>query len=329
MIKKDLQLCGLGNGLVDVLTTISDADFSKLGLERGSEQLVDEAAQNALLEKLKAHKFSLISGGSVANSVALFSRLGGKAALLTCIGDDRYGLHFKDEFERDGIELGSAPHFNHNTGTCVCLVTPDSERTMHVSLGAASKFSLDDVNEELIGRSEWLFIEGYVFGNPNGPASINQAVKFARQYRTKIALTFSESWVIAGFGDAVRDVIGQCDLVLANEKEAMTFSGKGDGDAAFAAMADSLPGVAVTLGPEGARLSYNGEQAVIEAFPCDPVDLTGAGDAFAGGLLFGLNSGFPLAKAGSLGCRLATEVIIRVGARLEGDVKRYLAEARS
>ena len=163
---KEFQLYGLGNALVDIFIEVSDAEFASLGFERGSSRLVEPAEQKALLERFKDHDLRLVSGGSVANSVIAFSQLGGAAAFLGCVGDDRYGLFYETEFEELGIDTGNMVLVGETTGTCVCVITPDAERTMRVSLACAGRLAARHVDEERLKKAEWLFIEGYGFANP-------------------------------------------------------------------------------------------------------------------------------------------------------------------
>jgi len=327
MTKKTIDICGLGNGLVDVLLSLSEEEFKKLGFEKASMRLVETDEQQELLQQFSDRDTALVSGGSVANSVVAFSQLGGKAAFITSLGDDRYGLHYKSEFDHFGVELGTGLKFNHTTGTALVIVTPDAERTMRVNLGAASLLNPNDLNQELIARSKWLFIEGYVFANPNtGPATVKQAINIAKKYSTKIAITFSESWVVQAFGDALREAVAQADLVFANEAEAEAFAGCKGAKAAFEKMTSQIPAVVVTAGPGGAYLCYNEQRAHVKAFPCEPIDLTGAGDMFAASTLYGFSQNMPIDKVGSAACYLAMQVITRVGARLPSSVKEYWHE---
>src|ERR1700722_18719250 len=157
---KPFQVCGLGNALVDIFVEISDSELASLGFERGGMVLVDLAAQKALLDRYQRNEPKLVSGGSVANSVIAFSQLGGRGAFIGCVGDDRYGLFYVSEFEDLGIEIGNPVIVNEATGTSVCLITPDAERTMRTCLAVASHLAARHVDEARIKSSEWLFIEG-------------------------------------------------------------------------------------------------------------------------------------------------------------------------
>src|SRR5919204_4652644 len=129
-------------------------------------RLVDVAEQKTLLDRYQDHEPKLVSGGSVANSTIAFSQLGGQAAFIGCVGDDRYGLFYANEFEELGIDIGNPIIVNEATGTCICLITPDAERTMRTCLAVSSHLADRHVDVQRIRASEWLFIEGYVFANP-------------------------------------------------------------------------------------------------------------------------------------------------------------------
>src|SRR5688500_14157833 len=163
---KEFQLCGLGNAIVDILVEVDDAVFHDMGFERGTMRLVDLAEQRQLLERLQSREPRLVSGGSVANSIIGFSQLGGDGAFLGCVGDDRYGLFYAGEFEELKIDIGNPVIVGESTGTCVVLIPPDAERTMRTCLAVSSHLAARHVEPRRIQASEWLFIEGYVFANP-------------------------------------------------------------------------------------------------------------------------------------------------------------------
>lgn len=325
---KRLDVCGMGNGLVDILVRVSDKEFESLGFERATTRMTDSAEQAAVLEQLKHHDALVASGGSVANSVIAVAQLGGKAAYMGCLGDDRYGTHFEGELESLGVEIANHLIASQSTGTVACLITPDGERTMRFNLGVAAHLSPDYVNEAVIAQSKWLFVEGFLFSNPGkGQDAIRHAVDLARRHGCKIAVTFSESWVVNTFGDALREIVQQSDLVFANEAEACTFTGAADAKAAFQKLSAQIPSVVVTAGPAGAFVSHEGSQQHIPAFPCNPVDLTGAGDMLAGAFLYGLTNGFSAKDAARAGCFLCREVITRVGPRLSSGTRDYWEQA--
>ena len=215
---RDYQLCGLGNAIVDIFVEISDAEFAKLGFEKGTMRLVEIGEQRDLLGFFQKKDPRLVSGGSVANSVIAFSQLGGSASFIGCVGDDRYGLFYESEFEELNIDMGNPVIVNQTTGTCVCLITPDAERTMRTCLAVSSHLSAQHVDEARIKNSNWLFIEGYVFANPQtGQGAIRDAIHVAKKHGTKIAITCSEAFIPNVFGEPFRAALQQTDLLFANE----------------------------------------------------------------------------------------------------------------
>ena len=324
---RPFQLCGLGNAIVDIFVEITEPEFESLGFERGGMVLVELPNQRALLERYQEREPRLVSGGSVANSIIAFSQLGGKAAFIGCVGDDRYGLFYAKEFEELGIEIGNPIIFNESTGTCVALITPDAERTMRTCLAVASHLSARHVDEARIKNSDWLFLEGYVFANPStGQTAIQEAVRLARLHKTKIALTCSDAFVPQVFGDALNAALQHADLLFCNESEACSITGASSAGDAFAKLKGRTPSAVVTNGAHGAYVRHDGIEAHVPAFPSEPKDLTGAGDMFAGAFLYGITRGISPEHAARAAGFLAHKVITQVGARLHVGTRQYWDE---
>ncbi|MFO0866806.1 MAG: adenosine kinase [Gemmataceae bacterium] len=320
---KEFQLCGLGNALVDIFVNVDDAQFAGLGFDRGSMRLVEVPDQTTLLERFHSSEPRLVSGGSVANSTIAFSQLGGDAAFIGCVGDDRYGLFYAREFEDLKIDIGNPVIVQETTGTCLCLITPDAERTMRTCLAVSSHLAAKHVDEDRIKKSDWLFVEGYVFANPEtGQTAVREAIRVAKKHGVKVAVTCSDAFVINVFGEPFREALKQTDLLFANETEAAALTGTTDIPTAFAKLKDIVPACVVTNGPHGAFIRYEGKETHVKAYPCEPRDLTGAGDMFAGSFLYGITHGVPIEKAGRAACYLAMKVITQVGARLHHGTKQ-------
>jgi len=324
---KEFKLCGLGNAIVDIFLEVSDQEFTSLGFNRGGMQLVDLAEQKTLLQRYQKHEPRLVSGGSVANSVIAFSQLGGSAAFIGCVGDDRYGLFYSSEFEELGIDIGNPIIVNEATGTCLCLITPDAERTMRTCLAVSSHLSARHVEERRIENSEWLFIEGYVFANPEtGQTAIREAIKIAKKHGTKIAITCSDAFVAQVFGEPLNEALKDADLFFCNEGEACAVAKTTNAEEAFNKLKGKLPSLVVTNGPHGAYIRHNGEEAHVPAFPSEPKDLTGAGDMFAGAFLYGITHDVPATKAARAAGYLSHKVISQVGARLHHGTRQFWDE---
>lgn len=327
-MSKPFHVCGLGNSLVDILLELTDAEFAGLGLEKGTMRLVERGEQTDLLDRFHAREPRLASGGSVANSVIALSQLGGKGAFVGCVGDDRYGLFYQREFEHLGIEIGTPAVVGETTGTCLSIITPDAERTMRTCLAVSSHLSARHVDEQRVKNSEWLFVEGYVFANPDtGQGAIRRAVEVAKANGVKVAITCSEAFVVEVFGSPFFDALKQADLLFCNASEACAVAKATNAAEAFGKLKGVVPNAVVTDGPHGAYVRFGGAEAHVPAFACEPTDLTGAGDMFAGAFLYGVTHGVDPVKAARAANFLAMKVITQYGARLHHGTREFWDEA--
>jgi sugar/nucleoside kinase (ribokinase family) len=325
---KTIDVCGVCNGLVDIFADISERELIDLGYEKGTMRLVEVAEQRDLLDRVGSQNPVMRSGGSVANSLITVAQLGGAGALFCHLGDDEYGRFFRDECSNLGVRIPVPLAKGHSTGTCVALLTPDAERTMRTSLGASVSLAADHITGDVISASRWLFVEGYVFSNSDGGrAAISEAIKVARGADTKVAITCSEAWVVNAFGGPLQEALEHAHLVFANEEESSALSGSPDILTSGRKLKDRFPHVVLTAGPRGAYIWWEGEELHVPAFPCQPRDLTGAGDTFAGSFLYGITRGLTPSDAAHRAGYLARHVIEQVGARLTGDVKSMWNQA--
>jgi sugar/nucleoside kinase (ribokinase family) len=321
---REFDVIGLGNALVDILLELTDEEFAPLGFEKATMRLVEPPEQKKLLEAFRDHEPRLVSGGSVANSVIACSQLGGKGAFVGCVGDDRYGLHYQEEFRELAIDFVNDPLVGETTGTCVSIITPDAERTMRTSLAVSSHLAARHVPAEKVAAAEWLFVEGYVFANAHtGQHAIREALRAAKAGGTKVALTCSDAFVPQVFAAPFQEALKQSDLVFCNAVEAMAVAGGYTAEESFARLKGLVPNAVVTDGANGAYVRFGGEECHVPAFPCKPVDLTGAGDMFAGSFLYGITNGVPPEKAARAANFLAMKVITQIGARLHHGTKQF------
>ncbi len=321
---RDFHVCGLGNAIVDIFLELTEEEFAELGFEKATMRLVEAEEQKRLIDHFQRREPRLVSGGSVANSVIALSQLGGRAAFIGCVGDDRYGLHYAAEFEELGIEMGASVLVGETTGTCVCIITPDAERTMRTCLAVSSRLADRHVKADTIAGSEWLFIEGYVFANPStGQSAIREGLRAAKANGVKVAVTCSDAFVPNVFGDAFHAALQSTDLLFCNAAEAQAVARAGSAEEAFARLKDVVPAVVVTDGPNGSFIRYGGREYHAPAFPCEPKDLTGAGDMFAGSFLYGVTHGVPPDRAARAANFMAMKVITQVGARLHHGARLF------
>lgn len=324
---KPYHVCGLANALVDIFIELDEREFAELGFERGTMRLVEQDEQAKLLAQFHDREPRLVSGGSVANSIIACSQLGGRAAFIGCVGDDRYGLYYKTEFDELDIEIGNPIIVGQPTGTCLSIVTPDAERTMRTCLAVSSHLSARHVDPHRIRNSQWLFVEGYVLANPDtGQGAVREAVRVAREHGVKIALTCSEAFIVEVFGDAFRSALAHTDLLFCNAAEARAVTQAADAASAFEKLRGIVPNAVVTDGANGTFVRYGDIEAHVPAFQCEPKDLTGAGDMLAGSFLYGITHGVRADRAIRAGNFLAMKVITQIGARLHHGARQYWDE---
>jgi sugar/nucleoside kinase (ribokinase family) len=261
-----------------------------------------------------------MSGGSAANTVIAFAEFGGKGAYKSVLGNDEMGKLYRDEFNKLGIVLSANDSEDLPTGTSFIVITPDSERTLITTLGANLTFNKDQISEELIARSEWIYLEGYKFSEEGGSQAIYRAINYAKKNNTKIAVSFSDKFIIDVFGDNLRNAVKDADLVFCNELEATTFTGKDNLDQAFEVLKKDIPNVAMTKGAEGSSIYWDGRTYEIPAYESRLTDTTGAGDMFAAGFMYGIIDKGNAELAGNLGSYAAAQIVSQYGPRYEKDL---------
>ncbi len=316
-MQKKYQLYGIGNGILDILGNIPESDFAKLMLTKGSMNLVNSDVQKKILKALGNAQLTFASGGSVANSMIAFQALGGKSAFGCVLSDDSHGKLYQNGFREAGVDLVCNILPGGMTGTSLILITPDAERTMNTCLGVAAELGADDINEEVVQQSEWVYIEGYLLSQvEKGYKAALKIAETARKVGTKVALTFSDGFLVSGFRKELDTIVKLSDLIFANHNEAATYTGSKDDHTAFAALKKVVPNVVMTRSERGALIHFNGQDFEIPAVPCKPIDLTGAGDVFAGAFLYGITNNYTPSQSGKTACYLAHKTIMQIGPRL-------------
>lgn len=321
---KDIQLYGLGNGLVDLLYEVEYALINDLGLKKGEMRLVDKNLQLQLLKLLEGKPHHRCSGGSAANTVIAFTQFGGTSAYQTVLGNDEFGHFYASEFRSLGINL-LAPHIDEPTGTCIVLITPDSERTMNTSLGATAHFSIEHINPEFIERSQWIYLEGYKFSTQNSTEALFYSIDLAQKFNVKVALTVSDVTIVSHFFDNVMEAIKKSDLLFCNENEAKVLTESHSVLEAVSKLKKLIKNFVVTRGDKGSFIVFGGKEIEIPSYKVKAIDTTGAGDVYAGGFMFGLINSSNIEFAGYLGSLAASKVVSQFGARLSGTHKEMLS----
>lgn len=323
------DVCGVGNAIVDVIAPCDDAFLERHGIARGAMTLIfDEAEGDTLLAAMgESHT---VAGGSGANSIAGIASLGGRAAYIGKVADDRLGAIFRDGMSAEGVAYDTPSHTGGpSSGRCLINVTPDGQRSMCTYLGCSPLITASDLDEERIGGAQILFLEGYLFDRDEAKAAFVAAAEIARKHGRQVALSLSDLFCVDRHGPSFRQLVrNHIDILFANEAEITQLYGTTDFAAAVEAVRADCGFAALTRSEKGAVMVSGGAVVEIAADPvAQVVDTTGAGDLFAAGVLFGLAQGRDATTCGQLGAMAAAEVISHYGPRPETSLKA-LAAAR-
>ncbi|MFH1568996.1 MAG: adenosine kinase [Gemmatimonadota bacterium] len=312
---------GIGHAVVDTQYAVDARTIARLGIEKGVMTLIDEAGRARLLAGLPMAPARSASGGSAANTLIALTRFGGRAYFACQVGDDDWGRFYRRDLDRAGVASSPAAHRSGATGQCLVLVTPDADRTMNTFLGVSAGMGPDQIEPEVVGASRWVYLEGYLLSSGAGVAACRLAQAEAHRQGHAVALTLSDPTIVGLFGQAFEQVLdGGVDLLLCNEDEARAITGQEDRGRAADALGSRVGAACITCGADGALTIDAGGIVSVPGFRTAAVDTTGAGDAFAGGVLYGLTHGHPLASAATLGCYAAALVVSCFGPRLEETI---------
>lgn len=312
----ELDVVGIGNALVDVLTHADDAFLARQGLVKGTMHLVDEARAHALYDAMGPGVE--ISGGSAANTVVGVASFGGRAHYVGKVRDDQLGEVFGHDLRATGVGYDTpCAADGPPTGRCLILVTPDAQRTMSTFLGASVRLGPRDIDRALVARGRILYLEGYLFDPPEAQEAFRAAAAIAHAAGRKVSLTLSDPFCVGRHRKAFLDLVEHhVDILFANEAEICALYEVRDFDAALALVRGHCEIAALTRSAKGSLLVSDSQVHRVAARPVEEVvDTTGAGDLYAAGVLVGLSRGLDLPTCGQLGALAAAEVISHVGAR--------------
>jgi sugar/nucleoside kinase (ribokinase family) len=314
------DIVGIGNAIVDVVARADEAFLSKHDMRKGSMTLIDAAQAEALYRAMPPAQET--SGGSAANTCAVAAALGARVTFLGKIADDELGAVFRHDIEATGVHFPSAPlRGSAPTARCLILVTPDGQRTMNTYLGACVAFGEADVDETVIAQASMLYLEGYLFDPPGAKRAFRKAAAAAHRAERKVALSLSDPFCVARHRAEFRELVGDVDVLFANEAEVTSLYEVNSFEEAMSAARAEVELAALTRSEDGSVVLRGAETVRVSAEPARVKDTTGAGDAYAAGFLVGLTRGLSLGACGRLGSIAAAEVIGHYGARPEADLR--------
>ncbi|ONI81391.1 adenosine kinase [Actinosynnema sp. ALI-1.44] len=311
----ELDILGIGNAIVDVLSKEDESFIAAHSLTKGGMTLIDHERAHFLHTNMTAP--TAVSGGSCANTVACAASLGGNVAYIGKVGDDELGTVFMDDIRSTGVEFRSVPAVDGpGTARSLIVVTPDGERTMNTYLGACVGLSPVDVDEELVSRAKVVFFEGYLWDSPSAFDAVRQAMSIAHAAGRSVAVALSDSECVGRHLAAFRETVANADILFANEAELTALTGMTTFEDALRAISGHKGVVVATRSEKGSVIARGDDQYEIPAEPvAQVVDSTGAGDAYAAGFLYGHTQGHDLPTCGRLGSVVASEVLSHLGSR--------------
>ena len=323
------DIYALGNALVDMEYEVSDEDLRHLSIDKGVMTLVDEAHQLRIMQHLREHHHQRGSGGSAANSVIALGQFGGSGYYACKVADDELGHFYMKDLRDGGVATLDGQFLDSgDTGRCVVLVTPDSDRTMCTYLGISGNLSVHEVDVNALRAASWFYTEGYLVTSDTARFAVIEARKAAEHAGVKTALSLSDPNMVRFFKDGLKEMIGGgVDMIFANEDEAKGMAETEDLQEAATYLKTLARQFAITRGPRGA-LVFDGEQFVdIDPVPVKPVDTVGAGDMFAGAFLYGLSQGWSHQRAGDLASAASAKLVTSLGPRLPRQESQAILKA--
>ena len=308
-----MKILGIGNAIVDVICKVDDQYLKDNELTKGTMKLIDKSEFKKLLSTLTIEK--TVSGGSVANSIVGLSQLGNEVGFIGKINDDELGQKYENGLKKENVSyLYLKRDEKIPTGTCLILITPDSERTMCTYLGIAGKISENDINAQIIKKAEITFLEGYLWDEGEPKKAFNKAINNSN----KIAMSLSDQFCVERHKSQFLDLVkNKLDIIFTNEQEILSLINSKSFDDAVSYSKNLDKSIVITRGEKGA-VSIKGNDVVEFSARKNLkiIDLTGAGDLFAAGYLHGLINKMNIKECLKKGTELSSIIIQKIGARI-------------
>src|SRR6187200_3308864 len=326
MSTPQFDVTAIGNAIVDVIAQAEDGFLDKHKLPKGAMNLIDAETAERLYGDMGPGKEA--SGGSAGNTIAGVAALGGRTAYIGKVAKDQLGDVFTHDMRAVGVAYDTPPLVGGlPTARSLILVTPDAQRTMQTFLGATTQLGPEDVNMQYITGSKVLYLEGYLWDQPNAKKAMRDAAIKAQESGAKVSLTLSDSFCVARFRDEFLELTEKyVDILFANASEILSLYQVSTFDEALQHVRKHFEIAALTRSEKGSVVVNRDELHVIDAVKgVTVVDTTGAGDAYAAGFLYGYTQGYGLAACGRLGGAMAAHVISHYGGRPQGDMRALAA----
>ena len=308
-----MKILGIGNAIVDVICKVDDEFLTKNNLAKSNMKLIDETEFKKLLINLKIEE--TVSGGSVANSIVGLSQLDNRVGFIGKVNDDKLGQKYEQGLRRENVEyFYTKKKEDLPTGTCLILITPDSERTMCTFLGTAGKINKTDINGQAIKNSEITFLEGYLWDEGEPKEAFNEAINISN----KVAMSLSDKFCVERHKKDFLDLVqNKLDITFANEQEILKLIDAKNFDDVISFGKKLNRTLVITRSDKGSvAINQNEVTECKGQTNLKIVDLTGAGDLFAAGFLHGHINKMSIKESLAKGTEMASKVIQQIGARL-------------
>ena len=308
-----MKITGIGNAIVDVICKVNDEFLTKNNLTKSNMKLIDEAEFKKLLGNLKIEE--TVSGGSVANSIVGLSQLGNKVGFIGKVSDDDLGQKYEQGLKKESVEyFYNKKKENLPTGTCLILITPDSERTMCTFLGTAGKINKSDIDINAIKNSEITFLEGYLWDEGEPKEAFNEAIR----YSNKTAMSLSDKFCVDRHKKSFLELVkNKLDITFANEQEILELIDAKSFNEVISFGKKLNKNLIITRSDRGSVAINQNEVVECESRKnLNIIDLTGAGDLFAAGYLHGHINKMTVKESLEKGTEMASKIIQKIGARL-------------
>ncbi|MDF1670695.1 MAG: adenosine kinase [Roseovarius sp.] len=321
------QAVGIGNAVVDVICQSDDAFLSRMGIEKGIMQLIEQDRGEFLYDAMENRV--QMPGGSVANTIAGLGALGLTTGFIGRVCDDELGHYYAKGMSDVGTDFVNSPveYGELATSRSMIFVSPDGERSMNTYLGISTELSSADVPEDVAGDCGLLVLEGYLFDKDKGKSAFLEAARACRAAGGKAGISLSDPFCVDRHRDGFRKLVKELDYVIGNEHEWQSLYQTESLGAALEQAAAESGLIACTRSGDDVVIVQGDETVRVPVDEVTPVDTTGAGDQFAAGFLYGVATGASMEVSGRMGCIAAAEVIAHYGARPEADVKAMFKAA--
>ncbi|MEM7581030.1 MAG: adenosine kinase [Cyanobacteria bacterium P01_A01_bin.80] len=326
---KSIDVFGVGNAMVDILAMVEDDFITEHDLSRGGMTLMDSEKQGKLLQELKHHSLELSSGGSAANTMIAIAQSGGKGFYSGKVSRDTNGEFYRQDLLEAGIHFDVHPteEDRGSTGTCLVLTTPDAERTMCTHLGVSTTLAPTDINIEKLAQCKYSYVEGYLWDAPDPKKACIETMEQSKRQGVKVAFTFSDLFLVSRFSDDFHKLVSEyCDVVFCNADEVRNFFGSESLDECASKIGELVDTGFITDSANGCLVVENKQVTRVPGFPVKAIDTVGAGDSFAGGVLYGLTNGLDAQQSARWGNYMASCIVQVHGARLDNSMADKVSE---